>query len=251
MKEISEEYRSELQKKIDEKISEDSETVELAGTNLEIPKKVIKSIGKKMRTYEVESIRDMHENYETLSKLSSLPLSLIFFMAKSAFKTLRDPNFTPEKLSLNREKISQEKPGDIFKMNFNMITLDSVYINNFNFFKRNGYDLIDFNITDSYADEMKGFFCYGSKDISENILSESKQSLEDVLMTDGSVTFDIDFQILGKDLVSRVYGLEDEVGKNLLVHRITRKRGDKEDPLEPEPYVESIGGLVPSEVGRR
>jgi len=143
-----------------------------------VPYKAAESFLKKIDLYELTDIKEIKDNYQTISSSKHLPLTVWIEVIKTAFKGILDVESIFDKnlkhtSDENLKVYGEMSFGSFIKPNFNLCLLENVYLNNFEFTKNDYFEAVEFDILDIRGDKIKGVFMYNSPGNTEGEKKES------------------------------------------------------------------------------
>jgi len=257
MKEISNPFGE------DYEFIEDSDLENLK-IKFKVPEEIILEGMKQIKIFEVYSVKDLLDNYQFLSRVSD---STEYFKKwKEARKEANnyekgfikedkrklikfDVEDSIEKISglLTRfeelvELVEYNKlisQGTSLYQTINqVVSLENVYLRDFNFKNKKLYDAVEFDVTDKNNDLVGGIFIYRCP--RQNKISEfEKVILEEIVSSNPQTQFNLICRALNEDYpVGEKDGKTLTRGKKLLVHTIMRHydKGESENDV-PYPSV--------------
>jgi hypothetical protein len=196
---------------------------------INVPRRVISAIEKKVRLYEVDDIKDLERNYDTLTKTSRIPLPIWSWLISTYFSLLiKDKNFRREQFRIQNvyDKMYKDKEflltwtgSSISKFNFNIVSIDNVFLRNINIIKNKSFEASKFDIKDRHDRTIEGIFVYHHVPSQEQD-ELSKKQLEEVLTAYDSTKFDLQFIAF-----LEYYNQKRHLRKRLLIHDIRKNRG--------------------------
>jgi hypothetical protein len=205
---------------------------------LSIPRSVVKSIRRKEKYYSTEDVSDIIANYEKLSSTRHLPLLAwlwILKIAPSFRKAVKTWKLSLEDLTLYRDLSMVEKISWIPKTNFNYATIGSVYLTNFQFFKRELFEAVEFDVTDIKRYSIRGNFVYKNNPPCEDD-AVSQRQINDVLSANGTTTFDLTYQAMDENYKIKHKNTYSHRGKKIFVLDISRSEPDDDEEVTPSDY---------------
>lgn len=215
--------------------------------DVDLDKTIIKDVLKRFRTFEVDDIKDLLNNYPFLSQLSEVPDSCKNLLQSNKLEEYTVEITEQETKELGDTKEIAEVLGtELIKyfelisstgMVFNFINLDNVYLNNFKFWDKHFFGAVEFNINDINDDNLEGIFIY--RDFTRKQIDERERGiLETVVGSSIMSKFDLVGRAVNQDILKE-YFPNSEIKRKLLVDKI-RKHRDYRDSKPPEEIISPL-----------
>ncbi len=232
MKEITDKESERIKKLIKEKAGADEKyaTVMFGEKEEKVPLGVFYDMEKMFRHFEVDDIRDLKENYNTLSKEEHIPMRVIEWAIETAKKhsdsaALKNQKNHSEMFELNN-LTRQNKL--LVRHNWNSACLDSVYLTNFEEIKRKTFTAYNFDVLDIRGGMISALYV-------QNPYKKNEENIAKAIEADGSRPFDIKFMAMKETFedwkTNKIVTLE----RKIQVLQIIDKRGRREEEEEPVP----------------
>jgi len=168
----------------------------------------------KLKYFEVDSINDLKNHYEELSKLSSIELSLKNDDDKNNLSCyVRDVIYNYKYLNLIGREFNH-LDNWLINMNLNLVRMDGVHIRTKEHIKKESFQAFELNI-ENYHNEIEGVFVYfnNMRTLKENDISEKQINK----VSSFSNLFDIDFKLFPENTEIGNIGYTHRSGEKLYV----------------------------------
>ena len=193
--------------------------IKFGPVEVELPKKFLYRFLEKQKCWEADDINDVKDNYSLINTVSDImngkeKADFREYMKRSIrIKTFKDAwKFFKAAKKMNRSlKQSNLEMGIVDdgsdKSNCNIVTLDNIYLGDYNIKETSQYTCCDLTIKDRFNNTIPGIVMYNQK-----FLHQAGSLEEDLAMAsshaDYSMAFDISFNALPVGVtISKFYGL--------------------------------------------
>ncbi len=203
MKEITDQKIYEGRQELERKFYSKGEIpkVEMGDYRHELPEEFLRTAEKVVKYYEADSISDIKENYRLVTKENIIPFKILKWHIEQAVKSKGYVDMVKKGLDEGIDSILRVSKRFVPKQNLNIVTIDNVYITNFQDTHKYSFDICEFEIYDIHGGTMSGM--YTTRLFGHNKNESKLAKLEMIKTADGSRPFDLTVQALSEQYKDR------------------------------------------------